>query len=100
VFGSVTSSPLGSLSPEQALELAKVYLDNYHKAKDADVALVLYHDTKTSLSQAKKKALKNSKNPAVIAGIAAVYIDLGKALENRGHGIESEESYRKAEKLG
>jgi hypothetical protein len=99
VFGSVTSSPLGSLSPEQALELAKVYLDNAFNADDSDIALVLCHDTKTSLSQA-KKALKHGKNPAVIEGIAAVYIDLGKALEIRGHGIEAQESYKKAEKLG
>ncbi|KAK3823385.1 MAG: WD40-repeat-containing domain protein [Benniella sp.] len=99
MLGGVASSPLGSLSPEQALELAKVYLDNAFNANDSDIALVLCYDTKTSLSQA-KKALKKSENPAVNEGMAAVYIDLGKAFEIRGHDVEAQESYKKAEKYG
>ena len=93
------SSPRAYLSAHQALELANVYLENANNANDADISLVLCHDTEVSLSQA-KKAVKRSENQAVVSGIAAAYIDLGKLLERRGHGTEAQVSFKKAEKLG
>jgi len=98
-FGSIVSSPRGSLSPQQALELANLYLGNACNAKDPDIALVLCHDTEVSLSQA-KKAIRRSGNQAVLGGIASAYISLGKLLEKRGLGSEARVSYKKAEKLG
>jgi len=100
VFGSVTiSSPLGSLSPQKALELANVYLENAYKATDPDIALVLCHDTEVSLFQA-KKATKHTKDQIMTEGIATAYIDLSKLLEKHGHGNESRIICKKGEKLG
>jgi hypothetical protein len=99
VFGSVISSPLGSLSPQKALALANVYLDNAYKSSDSDIALVLCHDTEVSLFQA-KKATKHSKDPMTIEGIATAYMDLSKLLERHGHGNESRAICKKGEKLG
>ncbi|KAK3823425.1 MAG: hypothetical protein J3Q66DRAFT_366571 [Benniella sp.] len=99
VFGSVISSPLCSLSPQKALELANLYLDNAYKASDSDIALILCHDTKVSLFQA-KKATKQSKDPMAIEGIATAYMDLSKLLEKHGHESESRTICKKGEKLG
>ena len=99
VFGSFVVSPLGSLSPQQALVLANVYLDNAWNINDTDIALVLCHDTEVSLSRA-KKAAKHFENQIVIGDIADAYASLGKLLEERGHGGGAQASYKKATKLG
>lgn len=99
VFGSVVASPLGSLSPQQALNLANVYLENAYNLNDPALALVMCHDTEVSLFQA-KKAAKSTKDQAVTEGIASAYVDLGKLLERHGHGSESQAICKKAEKLG
>ncbi|KAK3809454.1 MAG: WD40-repeat-containing domain protein [Benniella sp.] len=99
VFSSIVSSPRGTLSPRQALKLANVYLENACHADDADIALVLCHDTEVSLYQA-KKAVKRAEDQYMIKEIATAYIDLGNLLERRGHGNEAKVSYKKAGKLG
>ncbi|KAF9353729.1 hypothetical protein BGX34_011404, partial [Mortierella sp. NVP85] len=99
VFGSVVTSPLGSLSPQQALELANVYLENAYNARDSDIALVLCRDTEVSLFQA-KKASKNANNQVVVEGIASAYIDLSRLLESHGYGTEAKTICKKGEKLG
>jgi hypothetical protein len=99
VFGSIVSSPRGSLTAQQALKLANVYLEKACDEDDPVIALVLCHDTEVSLSQA-RKSVKHVKNPTMIKGIATAYIDLGKLLEKRGHGSEAQASYKKAVKLG
>jgi len=97
MFGSIVSSPRGSLSSQKALELANVYLETAFNAVDSDIALVLCHDTEVSLFQA-KKSVKNDKSPTVTKGIANAYIGLGKLLESRGHVGGAQASFRKAEK--
>jgi hypothetical protein len=54
VFRTTFASPRSTLSPQQALELARAYLENAGKAADAKISLVFSHDAKTSLSQARK----------------------------------------------
>ncbi|KAF9353487.1 hypothetical protein BGX34_011533, partial [Mortierella sp. NVP85] len=98
VFGSIVSSPRGSLTPQKALELANVYLETAFNANDSDIALVLCHDTELSLSQA-RKSVKHDKTQEVTKGIAKTYIGLGKLLENRGHVDGAQASFKKAEKL-
>ncbi|KAF9945701.1 hypothetical protein BGZ65_010466, partial [Modicella reniformis] len=98
VFGGIVSSPRGILSPQQFLELANVYLENANKTKDLNITLVLCHDTETSLSQARKGA-KRDEHQAVREGVTTAYIGLGRVLENRGHLIEAQASYKKAEKM-
>jgi hypothetical protein len=99
VFGNIVSSPRGSLSPQKALELANVYLENAFNAIDSDIALVLCHGTEVSLYQA-KKSVKHGKDQTVAKRIATAYIGLGKVLESRGHVGGAEASFKKAEKLG
>jgi len=99
VFGGIVSSPRAYLTAQQALELANVYLDNAINAKDADISMVLCHDTEVSLSQA-KKSIKHTENQILVDGITAAYMDLGKLLERYGHDTEAQASYKKAEKLG
>jgi hypothetical protein len=99
MFGSIVSSPRGSLSPQKALELANVYLETAFNTTDSDIALVLCHDTEVSLSQAKKSA-RHDKNATVTKAIATAYISLGKLLESRGHVDGAQASFNKAEKLG
>ncbi|KAF9359465.1 hypothetical protein BGX34_008340 [Mortierella sp. NVP85] len=99
VFGSIVSSPLGSLSPQQTLQLANVYLDNACNMDDPDIALVLCHDTEVSLSQA-KKAVRRTGDQGAIKDIAAVYVNLGNLLETRGYSNGAQTSYKKAVKLG
>ncbi|KAK3806991.1 MAG: hypothetical protein J3Q66DRAFT_418720 [Benniella sp.] len=93
LFGSILSSSLDGLLPEQALQLANVYLDNAHKATDIHIALVLCHDTEVSLSQA-KKSFKRMKAPDVRPGIATAYDKLGELLDS--HRLHDEaEAFRK-----
>ena len=99
VFGSVGSSPLGSLSSQQALELANLYLDNAYNASDPRIALVLCHDTRVSLTQA-KKVVRHTGNQTLNERIATTYIDLGALLKIHGHDNEAQDIYKKAEKLG
>ncbi|KAF9344458.1 hypothetical protein BGX34_005652, partial [Mortierella sp. NVP85] len=99
VFGNIVSSPRANLSGRQALELANVYLENASTAADADISLVLCHDTEVSLYQA-KKAIKHAENQSLVEGIATTYFGLGKLLERRGHSAGAQASFKKAEKLG
>jgi hypothetical protein len=98
MFGS-NSTPLGALSSQQALELANLYLDNAYNISDPAIALVLCHDTKGSLSHAKKVA-GHHENQVVNGRIATAYIDLGALLKHHRHDIEAQTIYKKAEKLG
>jgi len=99
VFGGIVTSPRGTLSPLQALELARAYLECACRVPDPKISLVFCHDTEVSLSQA-KKAAKHTKDQALQQGIATTYIDLGKLLYSRGHQTEAKVSYDKAQRLG
>ncbi|KAF9350565.1 hypothetical protein BGX34_001148 [Mortierella sp. NVP85] len=98
-FGSVISSPRGSLTLQQALGLANIYLEHAGTVQDTDIALVLCHDTEAALSQAKKEA-KHADDQTMRQGIASGYIGLGRVLEIRGRRTEAQAIYKKAEKLG
>ncbi|KAK3807003.1 MAG: hypothetical protein J3Q66DRAFT_418816 [Benniella sp.] len=99
LFGSILSSPLDSLLPQQALQLANVYLDNANKATDPFVALVLCHDTEVSLSQA-KKSFKRLKIPDVRQGIATAYDKLSELLDSHRLHDEAEAFRKKALTVG
>ncbi|KAK3828430.1 MAG: hypothetical protein J3Q66DRAFT_434963 [Benniella sp.] len=99
VFDGIVTSPRGTLSPSQALELARVYLENANQVKDAKISLVLCHDTEVSLSQA-KRAAKHTDDPTLKERVALAYIGLGNLLHDCGHHVEAQASYKKARKLG
>jgi hypothetical protein len=99
-FGNIAhASPLGTLSPEQALELASIYMDNSSKAKDPGVVLVLCHDTDVALFQAKRH-IKPDKNPILAKKIAKAYVDLGHLLMDHRQAKGAQASFRRARRLG
>src|ERR1041384_3047053 len=97
VFGSIISSPRGNLSLHQILDLANIYLENASKSTDADIVLVLCHDTEVSLSQV-KKAVKHKEDGEMIEEIIAIYIGLGDLLASKGHRDEAQAFYKTSEK--
>jgi hypothetical protein len=101
MFGGLiyVSSPVRSLSPQLALDLANVYLEGAYNARHPSIALVLCHETEVSLNHA-KRAARNAKNQKVIQGIATAYIDLGRLLEMHKHGNESQIMFKRGQKLG
>jgi len=99
VFGSIVPSSRGSLAPQDFLELTNIYLEKAFSANNPDIVLELCRKAEDSLSKA-RKAVKQAHNQAVVDGIAAAYIGLGKLLESHGHVSAAQASYKKAEKLG
>ncbi|KAF9353919.1 hypothetical protein BGX34_011296 [Mortierella sp. NVP85] len=98
---NIVSSPRGTLSPQQALKLANMYLENASTCNtdDRDIALVLCHDTEMSLSQA-KKSIRRPEDQYVNIQIATAYMDLGNLLESQGHLSEAKAIFKKAGRLG
>jgi hypothetical protein len=99
VFGSVIPSPMSSLSPQQALELASMYLENACNTRDRVIILVFCHEVEVSLLRAKKVA-KHNKDQTTIEGIATAYNYLSKLLDKSGCSSEAQAIRKKAEKLG
>lgn len=99
VFGTATPSLRRTLSSQQALELANMYLQNSYRATDPVIVLVLCHEVEVSLLQA-KKAAKHEKNQTAMDEIATAYIDLANQLKKHGHDAEANAIRRKGEKVG
>ncbi|KAF9361022.1 hypothetical protein BGX34_007366, partial [Mortierella sp. NVP85] len=97
VFGTIISSPRASLSLQQVLRLANVYLENARQETDPTIALVLCHDAEVSLSQV-KRAAKYTKDKDMREGIASIYNGLGDLLDNQGCGSEAQAFYNKSAK--
>ncbi|KAF9352827.1 hypothetical protein BGX34_011945 [Mortierella sp. NVP85] len=106
VFRNIVLSHLSALSLQQALNLSNIYLENAYTTADRDIALVLCHETKVALSQAKSADRKYPAHPkdtgyqSLRDGVATAYIDLGKLLEKQGYQDEAQAIYKKAEKWG
>ncbi|KAG0220995.1 hypothetical protein BGX31_010315 [Mortierella sp. GBA43] len=106
VFSNTVPSHLSTLSLQQALDLANLYLHNAYSIHDHKLALVLCHDAEVALSQAKKANKKYPAHPddaryqAIREGVAMAYVDLGKYLDRRGYPTEAMALCRKAEKWG
>ncbi|KAF9366536.1 hypothetical protein BGX34_001525 [Mortierella sp. NVP85] len=96
MFGNIISSPRASLSLQQVLRLANVYLENARKESDPNIALVLCYDTEVSL----KKAAKHTEDKGMREGIASIYTGLGELLSTQGHRDEAQAFYKKSEKWG
>jgi len=96
VSSSIISSSRGNLSLQKTLDLANLFLENANKSTDLDIILVLCHETRTSLSQAKKMDKTKSMN----GRIATIYGGLSDLLDNRGHRDAAAEFRKKAWKLG
>ncbi|KAF9350582.1 hypothetical protein BGX34_001142, partial [Mortierella sp. NVP85] len=99
VFGSIISSPRGSLSLQQVLDITNTYLENARNAADPTIALVFCHDTEVSLSQV-KRAAKHIDDKAMHGRIATAYVTLGDLLNSKHHKDEARAFYKKSEKWG
>ncbi|KAG0241497.1 hypothetical protein BGX31_001103 [Mortierella sp. GBA43] len=99
MFGTIVPSPRGSLSLQQSLDLANVFLECAGRAQDPDIVLVLCHETEVSLIKAKKVS-KHARNPIVRQKLATAFVGLGRLLESQGCDDEAQAMYKVAEKLG
>jgi len=96
VFGTVISSPRGTLSLSQTLRLSKFYLENAHREPEVKVALVFCYDTEITLSSLKKTA-RNTLKQTAREEIADVYADLGNLMESHGYRREARAFHKKVE---
>jgi 3-keto-L-gulonate-6-phosphate decarboxylase len=94
-----SSSHRGNLSLQKSLDLANLYLKNARESTDAEIIMVLCHDTKDTLSQAKKVARKTG-DKSMNALLATTHIDLGDLLDRQGQPEEAMAFRKKAEKWG
>ncbi|KAG0221029.1 WD domain protein, partial [Mortierella sp. GBA43] len=94
--GSSAQYPFTAL---QALELAKVYLENACSTTDTDIALALCQDVETSLLKSEHDA-KPSQDHLVLKAIGTEYARLANLLRGLGRQDEAQASQRKAEELG
>ncbi|KAF9346367.1 hypothetical protein BGX34_003931, partial [Mortierella sp. NVP85] len=76
-----------------------MYLENARKAVDADIALVLCHDTEMSLSQV-KRAAKHTNDVNTREEIATIHLELGRFLDTQGRSNEAQAFYKKSLKWG
>ena len=106
MFSSVISVLRSTLSPQTALDAATGYLENAHKAKNSELALMYCTDAEATLSRIKRSARKDLisslrvEDRALCQGIAAAYSELGKILERWENSVKAKASYAKAEKWG
>lgn len=97
-FGTIISSSQGDLSPEQVLNLTKIYLENARKETDPNIILVLCHDVEVLLSHVKRA--KYAKDKTTREEMATVYAEFGDLLDNHGHRNEALAFKKKSEKWG
>ncbi|KAG0005411.1 hypothetical protein BGZ65_011211 [Modicella reniformis] len=103
-----SSSPHTTLSPQKALDLTNVYLENARKAnEDPELALELCANAEASLSRVMKTALSRpprSHHPQVDQAlrekVASSSFELGQLQDHLGSTKKAQSSYRNAEKLG
>ncbi|KAF9348453.1 hypothetical protein BGX34_002468 [Mortierella sp. NVP85] len=99
VFGTVISSPRGTLSLDKALRLARFYLESAREETDSELFLVLCHDAEVSMAQAKKSARRTT-GQMERHGIAVIYTELGRLLNTQGYHTEAQAFYKKSKKWG
>ncbi|KAI8598725.1 hypothetical protein EDD21DRAFT_356115 [Dissophora ornata] len=94
------------LSPQQALELANLHLENALTTKDPELALKCCDYAEAALSRMKRPAKKivmsslRADDLALRDGIAAAYSEIGKLLISLGNSAKAQVSNKKAEKWG
>ncbi|KAG0324272.1 hypothetical protein BGZ99_002007 [Dissophora globulifera] len=101
------SSSQGTLSPQQALDLATLYLENARKSKDREVVFALCDDAETALSRMKRVDKRRiltspwgSEDQVVRNRIATAYFERGNILDSWDYFKMAQISYTKAEKWG
>ncbi|KAF9996994.1 hypothetical protein BGZ65_007425, partial [Modicella reniformis] len=103
MFHSTGSSSHATLSPQKALDLTNVYLENARKVNDPQLALELCRDAETSLSQVMKMDLnppRDTQDQPLRERVASSCFELGQLQDHLGSGDKAQASYKKAGKLG
>ncbi|KAI8603778.1 hypothetical protein EDD21DRAFT_441723, partial [Dissophora ornata] len=102
----VYSKARSSLSPQSALEIANVYLENAHKAKNAELDHAYCSDAEAALLRIKlslRKDLVSSsrvEDRTLREGIAAIFFELSELFERLGDHSRAHISHRHVEKWG
>ncbi|KAF9981591.1 hypothetical protein BGZ65_003786, partial [Modicella reniformis] len=105
MFHSTSSSSHATLSPQKALDLTNVYLENARKVKDPQLALELCGNAETSLSRVMKMALnppkhQQTQDQTLREGAASSCFELGQLQDHLGSSDKAQTNYKKAGKLG
>ncbi|KAI8363745.1 hypothetical protein B0O80DRAFT_421434 [Mortierella sp. GBAus27b] len=106
VFHSATLSSRTTLSLQQSLELANLYLGNAQKTKDPEVVLELCNVTESVLSRTKRATKKplspnmQDEDRALGDEIAVAFSNLAKLQESLGQSEKAQASYKKAAQRG
>ncbi|KAI8597132.1 hypothetical protein EDD21DRAFT_357537 [Dissophora ornata] len=94
------------LSPQVALDLTNVHLENARKAKGSELALTYCNEAQKTLARIRtsvRKALVSSvsvEDRAIRNEIASTYFELGELLENLKHRDKPQTCYKNSEKWG
>ena len=94
------------LTPQAALDLATVHLENARKAKNSELALTFCKDAETSLARIKSSARKTyvsssrSEDRALCNEIGTTYSELGVLLHGLGYPTKAQACYKNEEKWG
>ncbi|KAG0248285.1 hypothetical protein BG011_000251, partial [Mortierella polycephala] len=104
MLSCIFPSSRSSLSPQKALELANIHLENARKANDPDLKLAMCIDVEAALHRMKRAVRKSLVPPTSVEdetlcnGIFTVYLERGKLLDDMGYSDEAQASISKAEK--
>ncbi|KAF9359649.1 hypothetical protein BGX26_011803, partial [Mortierella sp. AD094] len=101
MFRNPFSSPTNKLPLEDVLELATKQLELARKENDPAKALQLSRNARSLMEDAEKTfASRKVKDPSLEDGIANVYHEHAKLLDELGYHDKAQKSHSKAEKLG
>ncbi|KAI8600638.1 hypothetical protein EDD21DRAFT_354377 [Dissophora ornata] len=94
------------LTPETALNLANIHLENARKTTSPELTLALCNDAESALARIRTSARKTyvsssrDEDRALCNEIATTYFELGKLLEGLGRRIKAQTCYKNEEKWG
>ncbi|KAG0248439.1 hypothetical protein BG011_010272, partial [Mortierella polycephala] len=103
-FCSRFSTPRGNLSPQDALEFAKIHLENARKSNNPNLISTLCADADAALSRIKRSVRKalilsqSVNDQALCNGIVIVYVEHGKLFDRMGSRDKAQASFDKAKK--
>jgi hypothetical protein len=105
VVDASSSSVQGSLSPQNALKLAKNQLENARKTTDPDLAAILYNESRAALSRMNQPTLEAflssdcSQDPSLRGEITFVLAELDEMLASLKQSSATQEVHTETEDL-
>ncbi|KAI8598045.1 hypothetical protein EDD21DRAFT_407134, partial [Dissophora ornata] len=96
----------GVLTPQTALELANVHLENARKAKSSELTEKFCKDAETDLARIRKSvrityvSSSRDEDRALCNEIATTHCELGKLWDDLGHHNKAQDSYKNEKQWG